>query len=422
MSGPRPRAAARIKVDGFCLLVTAKRTFDADGWIRLSSDERMSTLVTPTGLGIEGGVQGAVTNRFGYGFRTPVDQFLMQPMSATVRREGKREVEFEMRAQLPGTAAFLDQAGQWPTTRRAAFTRWTPPAYGQYKVKATGWIGDAWGNRYEGGGTYQFWIANRMTMTTATFQGISYPVGGKCVRDIGFAPAVPAEVEVRATLYVNSDPNNKREAYSSGKATLSGIFGVAQGARQLTLDAPGEYHGHVVARYTDSEGHLWVCSMRHAGVVYPEDSPIVARGKKLSIGGKLVDRGEFCVVEKERPANAPPLRLDLPEESSFLPKAALRITGWSTAQTVHYAAVITGAVVDQGSLTVNGGKFEYRFDSVAISQATLTYDITNLKTGRPEIFDVVHLTFFSKEQAPGGGSYHSYSRVIIRGTRVLYIR
>jgi hypothetical protein len=371
MSGPRPRAAAGIKVDGFCLLVMAERTFDADGWIRLSSDERMPTLLTPTGLGIEGGVQGAVTSR---------------------------------------------------STRRAAFTRWTPPAYGQYKVKATGWIGDAWGNRYEGGGTYQFWIANRMTMTTATFQGISYPVGGKYGRDIGFAPAVPAEVEVRATLYVNSDPSNKREAYSSGKATLSGIFGVAQGAKQLTLDAPGEYHGHVVARYTDSEGHLWVCSMRHAGVVYPEDGPIVARGKKLSIGGKLVDRGEFYVVEKERPANAPPLRLDLPEESSFLPKAALRITGWSTAQTVHYAAVITGAVVDQGSLTVNGGKFEYRFDSVAISQATLTYDITNLKTGRPEIFDVVHLTFFSKEQAPGGGSYHSYSRVIIRGTRVLYIR
>ena len=864
-------AAAGIKVDGFCLLVTAERTFDADGWIRLSSDERMSTLVTPTGLGIEGGVQGAVTNRFGSGFRTPVDQFLVRPMSATVRREGKREVEFEMGAELPadlppgiyrirldygvtynkryyslngesfakrpffvgrpteshlyspplrasgrhvsgrmvdgstikprlpwvlladynsngyrgvvaeedkwrfalsgrniipdevilplynsakrkqayslepqfptdtielrsnipwdyrrgelsiqvtgpdgktvdlGTALFLDQAGQWPTTRRAAFTRWTPPAYGQYKVKVTGWIGDAWGNRYEGGGTYQFWIANRMTMATATFQGISYPVGGKYGRDIGFAPAVPADVEVRATLYVNSDPDNKREAYSSGKATLSGIFGVAQGARQLPLDAPGEYHGHVLARYTDSEGHLWVCSMRHAGVVYPEDSPIVARGKKLSIGGKLVDRGEtrfegwvdtvnnvnhlahinfpfqsgdvlliasegqgankiepvltyelkqnpapydarlqgigvtnlqirtsngysphmfpeyitdwayyyagaprpgfmsrflvgedglrapywptspnsfggqinasnngdlpgdiyrllggvvlrkkeqppayagylssafllpketknnrviaagsedvigptgrkgrlflvglrpgmtyetgasftpaaqidpilpatlsfaldypdgrhvvatgsgdafggfagkdkwlldvagvyryyleadwqgykgvmpglpgnrgeFYVVEKERPANAPRLTLDLPEESSFPPTSALTITGRSTAQTVHYAAVIPGAVVDQGSLAVNGGKFEYRFDPVAISQATPTYDITNVKTGRPEIFDVVHLTFFSKEQAPGGGSYHSYTRVIIRGTRVLYIR
>ncbi len=45
-----------IKVDGVTLLVTAERTFDAQGWIRLPSDERMSTLLTPTGLPIEGGL------------------------------------------------------------------------------------------------------------------------------------------------------------------------------------------------------------------------------------------------------------------------------------------------------------------------------------------------------------------------------
>lgn len=45
-----------------------------------------------------------------------------------------------------------------------------------------------------------------MTMATATFQGVSYPVGTTYGRDIGFAPAVPAEVEVTATLYPNSDP------------------------------------------------------------------------------------------------------------------------------------------------------------------------------------------------------------------------
>ena len=32
--------------------------------------------------------------------------------------------------------------------------------------------------------------------------------------------------------------------------------------------------------------------MRHAGVVYPDPSPVIARGKKLSIGGKYVERGE----------------------------------------------------------------------------------------------------------------------------------
>jgi len=46
------------------MLITAERTFDAGGVLRLPSDERMSSLLTPTGLAIEGGVQGAVTNRF----------------------------------------------------------------------------------------------------------------------------------------------------------------------------------------------------------------------------------------------------------------------------------------------------------------------------------------------------------------------
>ena len=68
-------AAAGIKADRLCVLVTAERTFDADGWMRLPSDEKMSTLLTPTGLAIEGGVQGAVTNRYGYQFGSPLDQF-----------------------------------------------------------------------------------------------------------------------------------------------------------------------------------------------------------------------------------------------------------------------------------------------------------------------------------------------------------
>ena len=36
-----------------------------------------------------------------------------------------------------------------------------------------------------------------MTMATATFQGMAYPVGNRYGRDIGFAPAVPADVESR---------------------------------------------------------------------------------------------------------------------------------------------------------------------------------------------------------------------------------
>ena len=863
-------AADNLKIDGFCLLVTAERTFDAGGWIRLPSDERMSTLLTPSGLPIEGGAQAAVTTRFGGFFRTPFDQFVRLPLASAVRSDGLLRVTFNVEQKLPadlppgvyrlrldygftvgtrnyslqgktfaarqsavqgraieshlysppipasgkdatgrdvfgpgiqrrlpwvllnsynsngyrgvvaeedkhrfnlasrnliqddvilplydaagrvisyslepqfptdtieirsnipwdvagamnvhvrapdgkethiGVIPFIARNGQWLTTRNSAITAWRPTMYGQYEVYMTGWIFDIWGNVYEGGGTYRFWIANRMTMATATFQGAAFPVGAKYGRDIGFAPAVPADVEVDAALYVNSDPANIRRARWSGKASPSGVYGTAQGAQQLPLDAPGEYIAHILAKYTDQKGNLWVCSMRHAGVVYPEDSPIVARGKKLNVGGKFLERGEtnfegyydsvrqagglahinypwyagdvllmateaqtankiepvltyevkgksepypsrfntigasnlqiktssgysphlypehitergywyaagprpgfmsrfmvcedgvfapywhlspnsfggqinasnngdmpgdiyrliggivlrrpgenpayagyiasafimpagshnnrvvapgaedllgptgemarfflvgmrpgmmyetgsvfalpfqidpilpinvkvfletpdgrtltssgkgdatgsfvgarwtldkpgvyryrveadweghrggvpglspegghIYVVERDKPQNAPEIRFDLPVESTFTPGDAIHITGTSTADSLSYAAVIPGAVIDQGRLNVTNGKFDYYFDPKAISQRVPTYDVENRVTGRAELGEVVHLTFFSREKDASGQAFHSFSRIIIRGNKVICTR
>ena len=862
-------AAANIKADGFCFLVTAERTFDSAGRLRLGSDERMSTLITPTGLPIEGGWQGAITNRFGYGFRTPVDQFQTRKIEEAIQRNGRREVAFsasetlgaalppgiyrvrldfgvtvkgryyglngdafarrpffkgrpteshlysppipadgvhvsgrrveasqiwpripwvllanynsngyrgvvaeedrlqfglssrnliqddvilprygemrqplsyslepqfptdtiELRSNIPwnyargelsveitspdgsvnnlGTWPFVGQAGQWPSTRKSSITAWRPQAYGQYKVTLSGWTEDIWGNRYTGGGTYRFWIAKRMTLATATFQGMAYPVGNRYGRDIGFAPAAPADVEVNAVLYVNSDPANARKVTSKGKASPSGLFTAVQGNTPLTFDAPGEYHGHVLATYWDKDGHLWVCSMRHAGVVYPADTPIVAHGKMVKVGNKLLERGEtgfeghmeengeahldhinfpynsgdvlliasegfgankiepvltwdwktnpkydsrvqgigitnvqlktsngysphlfpeyitdwayyygaaprpgfmgrilvaedgtrapywptspnsfggqinasgngdlpgdiyrliggvvlrqkgetplyagylasafllpkgsnnnrvvapgsedlfgpaglkgrlflvgirpgalyetgtvfvpvaqidpvlpatvraaleypdgrrlttsgkgdawgsyastdrftldvpgvyrfqieadweghrgvmpglppqggeIYVVEKNRPQNVQGLKLDLPEESTFSATGGLRVTGTSTAQTVRYAAVIPGCVLDQGTAEVKNGRFEYFFDPKVMNYRTSTYDVANRNTGTPEIKDVVHLTFFSKEAAPNGGDYQDFVRLILRGNRAFYTK
>ncbi len=448
-------ADMKIKADKLCVLVTAERTFDADGWMRLASDERMSTLQTPTGLPIEGGVQGAVTNRYGYAFKSPLDQFVSVPIPrprpgepdtvwATYRvhatlpndlppglyrlridfgvmvgtrvynfngysfasrpfsdqagtatyvhspiipasgphvsgravdaeriqprfpwlllqqynSNGYRGViadqdrsrfalcdrsiiaddvilpmyddngnrysytlepvfptdtidalqnipwnfasgEYSVRVTGPdgstvdlGTAPFVAKSGNGPTTRKSTFTAWRPQAYGRYTVTATGWIADVTGRRYQGGGTYPFWIAKRMTLATATFQGMPYPVGSTYGRDTQFNPPLPANVRVTATLYVNSDVNSVRTITYSGTATAAGLFGAAQGMKSFPLDAPGEYHAQVLATYTDAEGHLWVSTMRHAGVVYAEPTAVIARGKKFLLAGKYVDRGE----------------------------------------------------------------------------------------------------------------------------------
>jgi hypothetical protein len=456
-------ADAGYAADALFVLVTAERTFDADGWMRLPSDENGSTLLTPAGLAIEGGVQGPVTTRYGYSFKTPMELYAELPSASLARDDQVGNLHFDLKGQLPedlppglyrlradfgikttqkwnldlnagwmggrpfssdpgvftyafsniipasgthvsgrsveadtiparipwvllgnynsngyqgvvadedasrfalsprnlipdevvlplyswgdktvatyslepglpmdridlravlhwdwtkgemaveittpdgatrnlGRAPFTGKAVNptWypysgPTTGKAEFSAWKPTMYGLHKVKVTGWMQDATGRRYEAGGTYRFWIAKRMTMATATFQGMPYPVGSKYGRDIAFAPAVPADVEITATLYPDSDPAKAITVACSGKATRGGIFGVSQGMQQLTLGAPGEYHARILAKHLDADGHLWVCVMRHAGVVYPVDSAIEAHGKKLNAGGTYVDRGE----------------------------------------------------------------------------------------------------------------------------------
>jgi hypothetical protein len=98
------------------------------------------------------------------------------------------------------------------------------------------------------------------------------------------------------------------------------------------------------------------------------------------------------------------------------------LLGSSSADLIEYAAAIPGAVADQGTIQVQGGQFEFRWDPAAISRRTPIYDVLNLTSGKPEIYDVVHLTFFSREKAKDGSSYHSFVRLIIRGNKVLYTR
>jgi hypothetical protein len=192
-----------------------------------------------------------------------------------------------------GTANFTAQRGNGVTTQNSTFTAWKPPMYGNYSIEASGWILDVWGNRYQGGGNYTFWIGNRLTVATATFQGMPYNVGNRYGRDLAFNPPVPANVTMKAQLFLNSDPNNVTTVVSSGVATMGGIWGAAQGMIPLQFPAPGEYFGTVTAIYVDPDGVLWVASMTHAGVVYPTNSSIVAHGKKLQLtNGTLVDRGQ----------------------------------------------------------------------------------------------------------------------------------
>ena len=109
------------------------------------------------------------------------------------------------------------------------------------------------------------------------------------------------------------------------------------------------------------------------------------------------------------------LQFSLPPVFTFNPASTLTIKGASTASLVSYAAVMPGCVLDEGTIPVYNGKFQFTWDPKAMNQRNLTYDIANRVTGAASIGDVVHLTFFSEETAQDGTKSHSFARVILRG-------
>jgi hypothetical protein len=167
-----------------------------------------------------------------------------------------------------------------------------------------------------------------------------------------------------------------------------------------------------------------------AGTPWTLDLPGVYRyavngewnGHRALVPGLPAEGGLMFVIDRDRPANAPTLTFNLPPLSRFDAARGTTFTGASTAATVHYAAVIPGAVIGQGALPVTNGGFEYVFNPEAIRANTPTYDTTNIVTRAPELGDVVHFTFFSQERAADGRAFWSFRRLIIRGNTVHYTR
>jgi len=197
-------------------------------------------------------------------------------------------------------------------------------------------------------------------------------------------PVLPATV-----LFILTYPDG-RQVTTQGTGDSFGSFA---GKDKWLMDVPGVYRFWMEADWGGFKGYM---------------------------SGLPFSGGELYVIEKERPSLPSTLKLNVAEQSAFQAQKSLTISGSSTASEVHYAAVTPGAVVDVGILDVSQGKFQYLFDPAAINRNVPTYDTKNLVTGKPEIMDVVQLTFFAKEVAADGGSYHAFIRLIIRGTTVIH--
>jgi hypothetical protein len=205
-----------------------------------------------------------------------------------------------------------------------------------------------------------------------------------------FAPALQIDPMVPISITFTLAYPDGHKVLAQGVADATGSFA---GKERWALDQPGVY------RYTIDSN--W-------------------NGFSGLVPGLPKDGGEFYVVEKERPAGAKGLTFDLPPLSKFDPVKGTKFVGTSTAKVVHYAVVIPGAVLMQGTLPVVGGKFEFAFDPAAINAIARTYEIKNIVTEKTELGDVVQITFFSEETLPS--VHHSFVRLVLRGNVVNYTR
>jgi len=124
------------------------------------------------------------------------------------------------------------------------------------------------------------------------------------------------------------------------------------------------------------------------------------------------------VVEANPPANAKGMQIMIPDGTTFDPLTGIHIIGKSTADKVHFTAVMPGAVLDQGDLTVTNGQFDYLLNPAELHRRAQTYDVAEVTTGRPALGDVVYLTLFSEEKMADGQVYHAFTRVVVRGNQV----
>lgn len=152
--------------------------------------------------------------------------------------------------------------------------------FGRHIIEVNGTVKDIWGNEYTGGGTYGIYIAKPLDMDLGVFHGTPFEVGDVYSPVVHVLPGIPADVEIRFRLFVNSDKDNVIEKVITGKANKFGYFYPQTDNDRIVLSDPGEYIVDVKVSYTDDQGILWMGAARGASIVEATDTPLIAHGQR----------------------------------------------------------------------------------------------------------------------------------------------
>ncbi|HOY61875.1 MAG TPA: hypothetical protein PK745_01730 [bacterium] len=176
-----------------------------------------------------------------------------------------------------GKVPFKEASDYGATTGDDRFN-FTFDEYGHHIVEMRGEIEDVNGIKYSGGGTYDVWVANPLSMSTSAKPGMPYVVGGMYSPRVTVHPGVPADMKFSAALYRNSSKDDVKFWTHEGKANKFGYYFPSGDFEPMKFDAPGEYIAEVVATYAEPDGTLWMGAQTTAGVVAPPDSNLFVHG------------------------------------------------------------------------------------------------------------------------------------------------
>ena len=177
-----------------------------------------------------------------------------------------------------GPASFIQNSETGATTNDPKF-KYTFKKSGKYTVIMKGWIEDKWGNRYYGGGNYEFWVANRLTFVTSVKPGTPFSVGEGYPPAAIIHPPCAADINFDIKLFRNSSPTDIKQVITKGTANRFGYFYPRDKYEKMIFDCPGEYLSTITASYTDERGNLWMGSQHNGSVVAPRDSKIIVHGE-----------------------------------------------------------------------------------------------------------------------------------------------
>jgi hypothetical protein len=155
------------------------------------------------------------------------------------------------------------------------------PAYGEYTIEMIGTVQDVYENVYTGGGTYTVFLAELLDIEPATLPMTPFEVGDVLNPGLTVLPGVPAQVEVRASLFLDSDPDRKIEYVTSGRANRFGIFTPpVESPSKMEMSGPGELLVETTVSYMAENGVLWMGAARWGQVVAQTNTPLLAHGRR----------------------------------------------------------------------------------------------------------------------------------------------